>query len=129
MNYANPDTIAHTADYDASLEAVRVIDHEIERVLHVAINPDTLLFITSDHGNIEEMVSPVTGLPESQHDPSPVPFYMAVDKYRGRKFVNADDLANETLGSLADIAPTILEAMGMAKPTDMSGRSLLDELV
>jgi 2,3-bisphosphoglycerate-independent phosphoglycerate mutase len=129
VNYANPDTIAHTADYNASLEAVRTIDREITRILKVAINPDTLLFITSDHGNVEEMISPVTGLPESQHDPSPVPFYMAVEKYRGRKFVNADSLATETLGSLADIAPTILEAMGMQKPADMNGRSLLDEIV
>ncbi len=129
VNYANPDTIAHTADYNAAMEAVRVIDREIGRVLRVATGPDVILAITGDHGNIEEMISPVTGLPESQHDASPVPLHLIMDKYRGRKFVNADSLTSETLGSLADVAPTLLEAMGIPKPPDMTGRSLLDQIV
>ena len=129
VNYANPDTIAHTSDYNASLEAVRVIDREIGRLIKVSSNPDTTLIITADHGNIEEMINPVTGLPESQHDPSPVPFYLMDERYKGRKFVNADTLTIETLGSLADVAPTLLEVMGIEKPKDMTGRSLLDELV
>lgn len=129
VNYANPDTIAHTSNYNAALEAVRVIDHEVGRVLTVATNPDTLLFITGDHGNIEEMISPVTGLPESQHDPSPVPLHLVAEQYKGRKFINADSLATETLGSLADVAPTILEVMGIPKPAEMSGRSMLDQIV
>jgi len=129
VNYANGDAIAHTSDYNASLEAVRAIDREIARVLKVVMNPDTLLVITSDHGNIEEMISPVTGLPESQHDPSPVPFYLVANQYRGRKFMNADSLDIETLGSLADVAPTMLEVMGLQKPPEMTGRSLLEGLV
>ena len=129
VNYANGDAIAHTSDYNASLEAVRVIDREIGRVLKIAEDPDTLLVITSDHGNIEEMISPVTGLPESQHDPSPVPFYLVAEEFRGRKFVNFESLELETLGSLADVAPTILEIMGIEKPKEMTGRSLLDGLV
>lgn len=128
VNYANPDAIAHTADYNASLEAVRVVDREIARVLKVAINPDTLLMITSDHGNVEELINPTTGLPESQHDPNPVPLYIVADQFKGRKFVNADTLDIETLGSLADVAPTLLEIMQMAQPPDMTGRSVLDGL-
>jgi len=128
VNYANADAIAHTADYNGSLEAVRVIDREIARVLAAAENSDTLLFITSDHGNIEEMISPTTGLPESQHDPSPVPFYLIAPQFKGKKFPNVDTLEIETLGSLADVAPTILETMGVPKPPEMNGRSLLDEL-
>ena len=128
VNYANPDTIGHTADYNAALAAVRVIDREIGRILKVAINPDTTLAITSDHGHIEEMVSPVTGLPESQHASNPVPLYFIADQYRGRKFINADTLEVETLGSLADVAPTLLEAMGIEKPAEMTGRSLLDQI-
>jgi 2,3-bisphosphoglycerate-independent phosphoglycerate mutase len=129
VNYANGDAIAHTSDYNASLEAVRVIDREIGRMLKVAVGPDTLIAITSDHGNIEEMINPVTGLPESQHDPSPVPFYLVADQFKGRKFVNADALELETLGSLADVAPTILEIMGIEKPAEMTGRSLLDGIM
>lgn len=129
VNYANGDAIAHTSVYNAGLEAVRTIDRELARVLRVAISPETLLIVTSDHGNIEQMVNPATGLPESQHDPSPVPFYLVDDRWRGRKFVNADSLTLETLGSLADIAPTILEAMGIQKPDEMIGRSVLDQII
>jgi len=129
VNYANPDTIAHTADYNAGVEAVRVIDREIGRVLKTAASSGALVAITGDHGNMEEMINPMTGLPESQHDPSPVPFYLMGDEFKGRKFINQDSLAAETLGSLADAAPTLLEIMNISKPPEMTGRSLLDGLV
>lgn len=129
VNYANSDTIAHTANFNAGVEAVKVIDTQIARVVKAADNPDTLLFITSDHGNVEEMLNEITGEPESSHDASPVPFYLVVQQFRGRKFVNADRLALETLGSLADVAPTILAMMDIPKPPDMTGNSLLDGLI
>jgi len=128
-NYSNPDTIAHTANYDAGLKAIRVVDKEIGRILKVAINPDTTLVITSDHGNAEEMINPMTALAESQHDPSPVPFYVVAPELKGKKFVNWRTLRNETMGSLADAAPTILELMGISKPETMTGRSLLEGLL
>jgi len=102
---------------------------EIARVLKVAESPDVILMITSDHGNVEEMIDIMTGLPESQHDASPVPFYLIAQEYRGKKFVNAERLTLETLGSLADVAPTILALMGIAKPQDMTGNSLMDGLI
>jgi 2,3-bisphosphoglycerate-independent phosphoglycerate mutase len=128
VNYANPDTIGHTANYNAGLEAVRVIDREIGRLLKAAENPDVVIAITGDHGNIEEMINPMTGLPESQHDPSPVPLYIMAAELKGRRFANQDDIGEETLGSLADVAPTLLEIMKIPKPDEMTGRSLLDEL-
>lgn len=129
VNYANGDAIAHTADYAASLEAVKVIDREIGRVIKAAQNPEVLLVITADHGNIEEMINPMTGLPESQHDPSPVPFYIMADELKGKRFPNQDMLRNETLGSLADVVPTMLEIMKIPQPPDMTGTSILDELI
>jgi 2,3-bisphosphoglycerate-independent phosphoglycerate mutase len=129
VNYANPDTIAHTADYNAGLEAVRVIDREIGRVLKMAESSGAFVAITGDHGNMEEMINPMTGLPESQHDPSPVPLYLMGAEFRVRRFPNQDSLAMETMGSLADVAPTLLEIMKIPKPPEMTGRSLLDELV
>ena len=128
VNYANPDTIAHTANYNAAVEAVKVIDREIGRVLKVAENPETLLVITSDHGNIEEMINQMTGLPESQHDASPVPFHLVCAEYKGKKFSNQENLTLETAGALSDVAPTILEIMGIQKPEEMTGRSLLEEI-
>jgi len=129
VNYANGDAIAHTANLDAAIEAVRVIDREIGRVLEVAENPDTVVLITIDHGNIEEMIDPMTGAPESQHDPSPVPLHIMAPQYKGKRFINQDSLVREQLGSLADVAPTLLELMGIPKPEEMNGRSLLDEIV
>ncbi len=128
-NYSNADTIGHTANYDAGLRTVEELDKQIGRLLKVTINSETVLVITSDHGNIEEMIDPVTGLPESQHDPNPVPFYLIAPEFKGKKFVNWKNLANETMGSLADVAPTILELMGIEKPLDMTGRSLLEGLI
>ena len=128
VNYANPDTIAHTADYNAGLEAVRVIDREIGRVLKAAESAGAFVAITGDHGNMEEMINPMTGLPESQHDPSPVPLHLMGEEFKGRRFINQDSLAAETLGSLADVAPTLLEIMNIPKPPDMTGRSLLEGL-
>jgi 2,3-bisphosphoglycerate-independent phosphoglycerate mutase len=129
VNYANGDAIAHTADYTASLEAVRTIDHEITRIVKVVESTGSLLVITSDHGNMEELINPATGLPESQHDPSPVPIYLVGPQFRGKKFMNAENLETETIGTLADVAPTLLEAMGIPKPADMTGHSLLEEVV
>jgi 2,3-bisphosphoglycerate-independent phosphoglycerate mutase len=129
VNYANPDTIAHTADYNAGLEAVRVIDHEILRVVKTAESSGAFVAITSDHGNMEEMIDPMTGLPESQHDPSPVPLYLVGEEFKGRRFVNQDSLAAETSGSLADVAPTLLEIMHIPQPPEMTGRSVFDGLI
>jgi 2,3-bisphosphoglycerate-independent phosphoglycerate mutase len=129
VNYANPDTIGHTANYNAGLEAVKVIDREIGRVVKAAEAAGAVVAITGDHGNIEEMINPMTGLPESQHDPSPVPLYLVGEEFKGRKFVNQESLAMETLGSLADVAPTLLEIMHIPQPPEMTGRSLLDGLV
>jgi 2,3-bisphosphoglycerate-independent phosphoglycerate mutase len=129
VNYSNADTMGHTANFGAGVAAVKILDAQIARVVKAADNPDTLLFITADHGNIEEMINEVTGEPESQHDPSPVPFYLVTQEHRGKKFVNADRLTTETLGSLADVAPTILALMGIAKPEDMTGNSLMDGLI
>ena len=71
---------------------------------------------------MEEMINPMTGLPESQHDPSPVPLYLVGEEFKGKRFINQDSLAMETLGSLADVAPTLLEIMKIPKPSDMTGR-------
>ncbi|MBI4087683.1 MAG: 2,3-bisphosphoglycerate-independent phosphoglycerate mutase [Candidatus Liptonbacteria bacterium] len=129
VNYSNGDTMAHTSSYDAGLKAVQIIDREMEKLLKVAVSDKIALLVTSDHGNVEEMINPATALPESQHDANPVPFYLVAPEFRGRKFANWKNLANETMGSLADVAPTVLELMGIKKPEEMTGRSLLEGLM
>ncbi len=129
VNYANGDTMGHTSNYEAGMGAVKTINGEIERILKAAEAMKPIIIITSDHGNIEEMINPVTALPESQHDASPVPFYLIAPEFKGRKFMNQNNLALETLGSLADVAPTILELVQIEKPEEMTGRSLMDSLL
>jgi 2,3-bisphosphoglycerate-independent phosphoglycerate mutase len=128
-NYANPDTMAHTGNYQSSLEAVKIMNREIGRILKAAANTQTIILITSDHGNLEEVLSPTTGYIETQHDPNPVPFYLIGQEFKGRKFMNWRGLTNETLGILSDIAPTILDLMDIPQPKEMNGSSLLKGLI
>lgn len=129
VNYANPDTIAHSGNYKAVAEAVRVIDRELGRVIAAAEHAGAAVLVTSDHGNAEELLDPMTGRIETQHDPNPVPFHLVAQEYKGRRFKNQENLRGETIGILSDVAPTILELLGVAQPADMTGRSLLRELI
>jgi 2,3-bisphosphoglycerate-independent phosphoglycerate mutase len=128
VNLANADAMAHTGNYNATVEAIKTIDAQIGRIMKAA-GPDTVIMITSDHGNAERMYDPVSGRPETQHDSNPVPLYLIGEEYKGRQFFNSQNLETETAGSLADVAPTILEIMGIPRPSDMSGTSLMASLL
>ncbi|MBI3589622.1 MAG: 2,3-bisphosphoglycerate-independent phosphoglycerate mutase [Candidatus Liptonbacteria bacterium] len=129
VNYANPDTIAHTGNFQAALEAVKTIDDQIGKLIKVSLGTGAVLMITSDHGNIEEMVNPLTGVAETQHDPNPVPFYLVATDFRNKRFMNWQNYNAETIGVLCDVAPTILEIMGIPQPKEMTGRSLFRDLL
>ncbi len=130
VNYANPDIIGHTANYDACEKVVSIIDKDIDSIVKTALNQkDTVVLITSDHGNIEEKINSKTGLSESGHQPNPVPFYVINDEFKGRKFSNYRELENETVGVLADVAPTVLELLGLPVPKEMTGQSILRNLL
>lgn len=129
VNYSNPDTIAHTGNYDACLAAVKVMDEELGRILQAMEGTETALLITADHGNMEEVMNPATGEPETQHDANPVPFWLVAREFKGRKFSNWRDIRNQTGGILSDVAPTALELLGIPKPEEMTGQSLLSNLL
>ena len=137
VNYANPDTMGHTGNYDAAVKAIKVIDQEIGRLLKaVMARPDTAMIITSDHGNIERMLDPRTGMPETKHDPNPVPFYLIGKEFEkilpaqaGKSEAEARKAETRNLGTLADVAPTILGLMGLPKPKEMTGNNLLPLLL
>ena len=128
INYANTDIIAHTGNYDATIKAVKKIDEEIGKLARVALNEDAVLFITSDHGNAECVLNIQTGEPETKHNASPVPLYLV-----GKKFALSSKKAPysrlQPIGFLSDVAPTILEIMGIEKPREMTGQSLLKQLL
>ena len=112
VNFANPDMVGHTGNLEASKKAVAVIDDVLGKLWGTAKSENADLLITADHGNIEKLKAD-NGKRHTSHTVNPVPFVLL-----GRKF----SLQN---GSLCDIAPTILALMGLEKPTQMSGKSLL----
>ena len=117
LNYANPDMVGHTGDVDAAIAAVETIDECVKRVVERVLELDGKLLITSDHGNCEVMRNP-DGSPQTAHTTNLVPMvYVAID---------ADDLKLND-GILADIAPTLLEMMGLEQPAVMTGHSLLEK--
>jgi 2,3-bisphosphoglycerate-independent phosphoglycerate mutase len=114
-NYANCDQVGHTGNFDASVKAVETIDTCLQRVIEAAAKQDGEVLITADHGNVEEMFDEASNQPHTQHTTLPVPLV-----YAGPRQISLD-----SGGSLADIAPTILDMMGLEKPAEMSGRSLI----
>lgn len=125
-NYANGDMIAHTGNYDAAKIAVQTIDESVGALIRAALENDAVLIITADHGNTEIMINPRTGEATTTHDPSPVPFYLIGNSFaRPKNQGEINLIESQTIGILADIAPTILELMEIPKPKEMTGQSLL----
>ena len=115
-NFANSDMVGHTGVEKAAVEAVECLDECIGRVVETIREVDGQLFICADHGNAEVMVNEETGEPWTAHTSNPVPFIL----------VNYDPAyCLSEGGCLADIAPTLIEMMGMEKPAEMTGKSLL----
>ena len=116
INFANPDMVGHTGVIPAAVKAVEAVDQCVGTAVEAIKKADGVLFICADHGNAEQLVDYETGAPYTAHTTNPVPFIL----------VNADP--SYTLregGCLADIVPTLIELMGMEKPAEMTGKSLL----
>lgn len=118
VNYANPDMVGHTGVLKAGIKACEVVDECLGRVVSTVVNVGGVCLVTADHGNVEEMIDPVTGEVDTEHSSNPVPF-MVIDK----RFNRGSHVLSQ--GILADVAPTILSLMGMEKPDLMNGRNLL----
>jgi 2,3-bisphosphoglycerate-independent phosphoglycerate mutase len=113
MNYANCDMVGHTGDFAATVKAVETVDACLEKLLDAAKAGGWHVFITADHGNAEEMTNP-DGSPQTAHTTLPVPLY----------YLGPEGARRMRPGILADVAPTLLHAMGLPKPDAMTGRSL-----
>ena len=116
INFANPDMVGHTGIEDAAIKAIETVDACVGRAVDAVREMDGVLFICADHGNAEQLVDYETGTPFTAHTTNPVPFIL----------VNADPSYKlREGGCLADIAPTLIELMGMEQPKEMTGKSLL----
>ncbi|CCL98840.1 uncharacterized protein FIBRA_00845 [Fibroporia radiculosa] len=126
-NFAPPDMVGHTGIYDAAVEAITHTDAAVGTVYKACQEAGYILLITADHGNAEQMINPETGAPHTAHTTNPVPFIMTGDPKKLSFSVDKND-GDEEGGALCDVAPTVLDIMGLSKPDDMSGRSLLEKV-
>ncbi|HVP86317.1 MAG TPA: 2,3-bisphosphoglycerate-independent phosphoglycerate mutase [Rhizomicrobium sp.] len=116
VNYANPDMVGHTGIMEAAIKAVEVIDQCLGRLRAAVEKVGGVMLLTADHGNVEMMKDPETGEPHTAHTTLDVPIIVINAKSnQGLKVEN---------GSLADVAPTLLDLMGLKKPAAMSGHAL-----
>ena len=116
INFANPDMVGHTGVEAAAIQAIEAVDECVGKAVDAVKEADGVMFICADHGNAEKLIDEETGEPFTAHTTNPVPFIL----------FNADPAYSlREGGCLADIAPTLLELMGMEQPKEMSGTSLL----
>ena len=116
INFANPDMVGHTGVEAAAIKAVETVDECVGKAVDALLSVNGTMFICADHGNCEQLVDYETGAPFTAHTTNPVPFIL----------VNYDPAYTlKEGGCLADIVPTLIETMGMTKPAEMTGQSLL----
>lgn len=117
-NICNGDMVGHTGNFDAAVRACEIVDDVVGKIVEAALLYGGIVFITADHGNVEEMMNNSTGEVDTEHSNYPVPFYIIGKQFVGRSIMLPT-------GILADIAPTILKTMGITKPQQMTGRALI----
>ncbi|MEA2097690.1 MAG: 2,3-bisphosphoglycerate-independent phosphoglycerate mutase [Patescibacteria group bacterium] len=127
INYANADMVGHTGNFEAAVSAVEFLDKCLGRLYEAVLNNNATLLITADHGNAERMFDLKTGEKITEHTTNPVPFIMINNENKFDK-PKESELSIEAGGMLVDVAPTILDILGIEKPQDMTGISLLDSL-
>jgi 2,3-bisphosphoglycerate-independent phosphoglycerate mutase len=115
LNFANPDMVGHTGVFEAAVKACETVDACAQAVVTTALASDYACILIADHGNADMMINP-DGTPNTAHTTNLVPFILADNNYRGQL----------KSGKLGDLAPTILQLMGIAPPAEMDGVSLLD---
>ena len=116
INFANPDMVGHTGVENAAIKAIETVDACVGRAVDAIKEVNGVMFVCADHGNAEQLVDYETGEPWTAHTTNQVPFIL----------VNADPSWKlREGGCLADIAPTLIELMGMEQPKEMTGKSLL----
>jgi 2,3-bisphosphoglycerate-independent phosphoglycerate mutase len=114
-NIANPDMVGHTGDLQAAIQAAQAVDIAIGAVSEAVRAVDGALLVTADHGNLEMMRDPSTGQPHTAHTVGPVPLL----------YVGSRDVQLRDGGALRDVAPTMLDLLGLPQPVEMTGASLL----
>ncbi|HEX7586385.1 MAG TPA: alkaline phosphatase family protein, partial [Patescibacteria group bacterium] len=117
MNYANADMVGHTGDLKATVEAIEFIDKQLALLCKEVLKKKGNVIITADHGNADDMLDFDSNQPNTFHTKNPVPLIVISEKYKNRKLRDG--------GVLGNLAPTLLEILGVEKPAVMDKGSLL----
>ncbi len=118
LNYAAPDMVGHTGNLEAAIECCTEVDKCLGRLVDAYLAVGGTILVTADHGNIEKMINLKTDEIFTEHTTNPVPFILVSDSFKNKKL--------RTGGILGDIAPTVLDILGIPQPEEMSGRSLIE---
>ncbi len=119
VNFANADMVGHTGNIKATVIAVETIDAQLTRIWEAVKQTSGVLIITADHGNAEQKINPETGLPDTEHTKNPVPFIICTTD------AELAAVKLKTEGCLGNVAPTVLEIIGIEKPATMNLDSLI----
>ena len=117
VNFANPDMVGHTGVMEAAVKAVEAVDECVGKIAQKALENGVEMIITADHGNAEWMFNEQTQAPQTAHTTNPVPFILVTKDMQNIKLKDT--------GALCDIAPTVLDLLGIQKPKEMTGESLI----
>jgi len=129
INFANADVMAHMGDFEATIKAINYIDEQVGLLMRAVLSSGSVMVITSDHGNADKMLDIRTGMAETGHNISPVPIYVVAGGYeRPKSEAQADEIEKINTGVISDVAPTVLELMGIPKPSEMTGIGLFNYL-
>ncbi len=130
-NFANADMVGHTGNFDACVKAIESLDRAVGKIIPKIVESGGMLIITADHGNIEEKLYKLTGEKRTKHSINPVPFYLISKDLMFKESRTDEEIKTayqRASGTLTDVAPTVLELLGIPKPEEMTGRSLLKNL-
>ena len=131
-NFANADMVGHSGNFRSAVQTVEILDESLGQIMNAALNTNAVMLVTGDHGNIELKRDVLTGEKRTRHSINPVPLYLVGQSFRlkqPRGEAKIAETKKEVAGIITDVAPTILELLGIEKPEEMTGKSLLRTLL
>lgn len=129
VNFANADIVAHSGNLEKTVKGVEVVDNCMGKLKEIVLEKNGILIVTADHGNAESLTYK-GGEAETRHNLSPVPFHIVVKEYeRLRTTEEIQEALSSTNGIITDVAPTILQIMGIPQPAEMTGENLFKVLI
>ena len=131
VNFANADMVGHTGNFDSTVKAIETLDEAVGKIIPRILELGGAVVVTGDHGNAEEKYYRVSAEKRTKHTANPVPFFAVAKNFELKEARSDEEVLKkygEVSGTLTDVAPTVLELLGLAKPAEMTGISLVKKL-